>query len=52
MLRAVAEARAAQRRIRSLAKLNLELAKVEAQQKATALGIAGGLGVVALVIVL
>jgi membrane protein implicated in regulation of membrane protease activity len=52
MLRAVAEARATQRRIRSLAKLNLELAKVEAQQKARALGIAAALGVVALAIVL
>ena len=52
MLRAVAEARAAQRRMRSLARLNLELAKREAQQKATAIGVAGGLAVAAFVIVL
>ena len=52
MLRAVAEARAAQRRMRSLARLNLELAKREARQKATALGVAGGLAVAAFVIVL
>ena len=52
MLRAVAEARAAQRRMRSLAKLNLELAKREAQQKVTAIGVAGGLAVAAFVIVL
>src|SRR6478752_123705 len=52
MLRAVAEARAAQRRVRSLARLNLELAKREAQQKATAIGVAGGLAVAAFVIVL
>jgi len=52
MLRAVADARAVQRRLRSLAKLNLELAKLEGQQKATAMVIAAGLGVVALVLVL
>ena len=52
MLGAVAEARAAQRRIRSLTKLNLELAKREAQQKATALGLAGGLAIGAFVILL
>ena len=52
MLRAVAEARAAQRRMRSLARLNVELAKREAQQKATAIGVAGGLAVAAFVIVL
>ncbi len=52
MLRAVAEARAAQRRMRSLAKLNLELAKRETQQKATAIGVASGLAVAAFVIVL
>jgi hypothetical protein len=38
--------------MRSIAQLNLELAKLEAKQKATALGIAGGLAVVALVLVL
>ena len=52
MLRAVAEARAAQQRMRLLARLNLELAKREAQQKVTAIGVAGGLAVAAFVIVL
>jgi hypothetical protein len=52
MLRAVAEARAAQRRMRSLTRLNLELAKRETQQKAAAIGVAGGLAVAAFVIVL
>ena len=52
MLRAVAEARAVKRRIQSLAKLNLELAKLELQQKATGIGIAAGLVVVAGLIVL
>jgi H+/Cl- antiporter ClcA len=35
----------------SLVRLNLELAKLEAKQKATALGVAGGLGAVAGVLV-
>jgi hypothetical protein len=52
MLRVVADMRVVQRRIRSLAKLNLELAKLEAQQKGAALGVAAALAVVALVIVL
>jgi membrane protein implicated in regulation of membrane protease activity len=51
MLRAVAEARAVKRRIQSLAKLNLELAKLELQQKATGIGIAVGLVVGAVVLV-
>jgi heme/copper-type cytochrome/quinol oxidase subunit 2 len=52
MLRAVADARSAQRRMRSLARLNLELAKLEGQQKATATGIAVALaGAAALVFV-
>jgi len=38
--------------MRSLAKLNLELAKRETQQKATAIGVASGLAVAAFVIVL
>ena len=38
--------------MRSIARLNLELAKLEAKQKATALGIAGVLAVVAVVLVL
>jgi protein-S-isoprenylcysteine O-methyltransferase Ste14 len=40
------------RRLRSIARLNLELAQLEAKQKATALGIAGGLAVSAVVLVL
>jgi len=52
MLRAVAEARAAQRRMRSLVKLNLELAKREAQEKGTSIGVAGGLAAAAVVILL
>ena len=52
MLGAKAQARAVNRRMRSIARLNLELAKLEAKQKATALGIAGGLAVVAVVLVL
>jgi H+/Cl- antiporter ClcA len=38
--------------MRSIARLNLELAQLEAKQKATALGIAGGLAVAAVVLVL
>ena len=38
-------------RTQSLVQLNLELAKLEGKQKATALGIAGGLGAVAAVLV-
>ena len=45
MLRAVAEARAAQRRMRSLAKR-------EAQEKGTSIGVAGGLAAAAVVILL
>src|SRR5262245_57241047 len=52
MLGVKAQTRAVQRRTRAIARLNLELAKLEAKQKATALGIAGGLAVVALVLVL
>jgi protein-S-isoprenylcysteine O-methyltransferase Ste14 len=52
MLGVKGQARAVNRRMRSIARLNLELAKLEAKQKATALGIAGGLAVVALVLVL
>ena len=52
MLALKAKARAVNRRTRSIAQLNLELAKLEAKQKATALGVAGGLafGAVALVL--
>ncbi len=51
MLGVKAQARAVNRRMKSIARLNLELAKLEAKQKATALGIAGGLGLVAVVLV-
>ena len=43
MLGVFAQMNAVRRRAQSLAKLNLELAQVELKQKATALGIAGGL---------
>jgi len=52
MLGVKAKARAVNRRLSSIAGLNLELAKLEAKQKATALGIAGGLAFVAVVLVL
>ena len=50
MLRAVADIRVAQRRMRSLARLNLELAKLEGQQKARATGIAAGLAIAGAVV--
>jgi len=43
MLGVFAQVNAVRRRAQSLARLNLELAEVEMKQKATALGIAGGL---------
>jgi hypothetical protein len=46
----VAQVKAVKRRARSLVQLNLELAKLEAKQKATALGIAAGLGIAAAVL--
>ena len=46
-----ARTKAVTRRIQSLAQLNIELAKAEGKQKATALGIAGALGAVAAVLV-
>ena len=52
MLGVAARARAVNQRMKSLVQLNLELAKLEGKQKATALGIALALGVVALVLVL
>ena len=39
------------KRTQSLVQLNLELAKLEGKQKATAVGVAGGLGAVAAVLV-
>ena len=47
----VAQATAIKQRMRSLVQLNIELAKLEGKQKATALGVAGGLGAVAAVLV-
>jgi protein-S-isoprenylcysteine O-methyltransferase Ste14 len=52
MLGMRAQVKAVNRRMRSIAQLNLELAKLEAKEKATALGIAGGLAVVAVVLIL
>ena len=52
MLGVTARVRAVNQRVRNLVALNLELAKLEAKQKATAAGIALGLGVVAAVLVL
>ena len=46
-----ARVRAIRQRTRSLVELNLELAKLEGKQKATAVGIAGALGAVAAVLV-
>jgi hypothetical protein len=43
--------RAVTRRMQTLVQLNLELAKLEGKQKATALGVAGGLAVLAAVLV-
>ena len=40
------------RRLQALAQLNIELAKAEGKQKATALGVAGALGGVAAVLVI
>ena len=44
MFGVVARVNAVKQRSRSLLQLNLELAKLEGKQKATAIGIAGGLG--------
>ena len=46
----VSQTRAVKRRLQTLAMLNLELAKVEGKQKATSLGIAGGLAIAAAVL--
>lgn len=46
----VAQTKAIKQHIQSLVELSLELAKLEGKQKATALGIAGGLGVTAAVL--
>ena len=46
----LSETRAIRRRVQTLVELNLELAKLEAKQKVTSLGIAGGLGIAAAVL--
>jgi uncharacterized membrane protein YqjE len=52
MLGIVTQAQRVQARVRSLVLLNLELAKLEGKKKATALGIAVGLGALAALLVL
>lgn len=47
-----ARTRTVTRRIQSLAQLNMELAKAEGKQKATALGVAGALAALAAVLVI
>ena len=47
----VSQTRAVTRRLQALAMLNLELAKAEGKQKATSLGVAGGLAIAAAVLV-
>ena len=51
MFGVVARVNAVKKRTQSLVQLNLELAKLEGKQKATALGIAGGLGAAAAVLI-
>ena len=43
----MADVKAVKRRMHTLVQLNLELAKLEGKQRATALGVAAGLGIVA-----
>jgi hypothetical protein len=52
VFRIVAQARRVQLRLKTLAGLNLELAKIEGKQRSTALAIAAGLAAVAVVLVL
>jgi hypothetical protein len=47
----LSEAKAVKGRVQKLVQLNLELAKLEGKQKATSLGVAGGLAVAAAVLV-
>ncbi len=47
----VARTNSVKQRTQSLVRLNLELAKLEAKKKATALGVAAGLGLLAAVLV-
>ena len=51
MFGVAAKLKAVKNRSRSLVQLNLELAKLEGKQKATAVGIAGGLAAAAVVLV-
>ena len=51
MFGVVARAKAVKTRAQSLVQLNLELAKLEGKQKATAVGIAGGLAALAGVLI-
>ena len=51
MFGVVARVNAVKKRTQSLVQLNLELAKLEGKQKATAVGIAGGLAAAAAVLV-
>ena len=48
----MADVKAVKRRMHTLVQLNLELAKLEGKQRATALGVAAGLGIVAAALVL
>ena len=52
MLGVITRTKAVKARAQRLVQLKLELAKLEGKQKATALGIAGGLGIIAGVLVL
>ena len=51
MLGIITQAKRVQARLTSLAQLNIELAKLEGKKKATAIGIAVGLGLLAAVLV-
>ena len=48
----LSEAKAIKGRVQTLVQLNLELAKLEGKEKATSLGVAGGLGIAAAVLVI
>ena len=50
MFGVVSQTKAVKRRLQTLVQLNLELAKREGKQKATSIGVAGGLGLGALVL--
>ena len=47
----LSQTKTVKRRVQTLVQLNLELAKLEAKKKATALGVAGGMALVAAVLV-